>query len=111
MDSKKRTTVQQFIRFFIMFCGITGVAVYLEFLGWRILDSGFSLSQVFEQQFLFGILRTLGGAVIFGGLLLLFGMIPKKLRDWTVSNSITIWSVGAAVFLMCIAGLVLWAYW
>jgi hypothetical protein len=109
MASSKRLIVQNTVAVFIILCLITAVSIYLEFLGWRIQDPDFSLSQLIDKQFLSGVMRTLGGAVFFGILVVLMGLIPKRLRSWTFSRRVWIWSAGATVFLLALTALIMWA--
>lgn len=104
-----RLIVQNPVAVFIILCLITGFSLYLEFLGWRIQNPGFSISQIINWTFLIGALRTASGAVLFGLLIVLLGFIPKQFRAWTLSHRVWIWSAGATVFLLALTALIMWA--
>jgi hypothetical protein len=83
-------------------------SAYLELLGHRILDPDLSITDVWNMIFIAGSLRTAGGSVAMGLLFIAIGYIPKKMREWTKSYWILIWSTGAALFLLVMAGLIYW---
>lgn len=100
-----RATLAILLGLFIVF----GTSIYIELLGWRILYNELSLSQAWNQAFLFGALRTAAGAVLLGLVAVLIGVIPHRIRAWTLTHSLWLWSVGAVVFLSAMVALVMWA--
>lgn len=88
---------------------VLGIAVYIELLGWRILDPELSLARAWSQTFMLGALRTTAGAALFGTLPLLIGTITRRTRRWNLSHPVLLWGIGAGTFLLAIAALVLWA--
>jgi hypothetical protein len=88
---------------------IIGFSVYIELLGWRILAPDFSLSQAWNKAFVFGAIRTMAGAALFGIVPILLGAIPRRTRLWSISNPVLLWTIGAGVFLLAMAALVAWA--
>lgn len=90
---------------------VTGTSVYLEVLGNRIIDPDLSFSDMWGWPFISGSLRTAFGATLMGFLFVLITLIPGRIRDWSRSHSIQIWSAGAALFLLIITFLILWAPW
>lgn len=84
-------------------------SVYVELLGWRIIEPEMRLSDAWSLEFFYGVIRTVAGAAIFGIILLLIGVIPARTRPRSLAWAVLIWSVGAGVFLIAMIALVLWA--
>ena len=85
------------------------VALYLELLGWRIVEPGLSLTEAWGRPFVLGALRTTTGALtlglVFAGFGVLVGRLLPALRifwAWWLA-------AGSALFLLLVAALVAWA--
>ncbi len=93
----------------IAVCIMTGIAFYLELLGWRIINPGLSFSQAWSWPFASGALRTASGAAFVGIIPVVLGMIPRRLRTWTLSHCVLLWCIGAGMFLLGMTALIMWA--
>ncbi|MCC5940321.1 MAG: hypothetical protein JJU37_02180 [Balneolaceae bacterium] len=85
------------------------ISFYLELLGLQIVYHDITLGEAWSIDFIFGALRTASGAAILGILMVLIGMIPRCMRPWIITHAASIWSLGAALFLLLMWLLILWA--
>lgn len=85
------------------------ISFYLELLGLQIVYPDITLGEAWSFDFIFGALRTTAGAVILGIMVLLIGMIPRRMRPWIITHAASVWSLGAALFLLLMWLLILWA--
>lgn len=88
---------------------VLGISVWIELLGWRILEPELFFSQAWNKAFVYGVLRTSAGAALFGIATLLFGTTLPKTKSWALSHAVLLWTFGAGIFLLVMAGLVNWA--
>lgn len=85
------------------------LALYLELLGWRIVEPELSLRQAWSSDLVLGALRTTAGALTLGLVFTAFGLLAGRLLP--VIRIFWVWwfGVGAALFLLLMAALVAWA--
>ncbi|TVR13078.1 MAG: hypothetical protein EA391_14520 [Balneolaceae bacterium] len=88
---------------------VLGISFYLELLGMRIVQPQISLAEAWSFNFFSGAMRTAAGAAIVGVLFILAGLLPRRLRPSMKEHAIYGWSFGAALFLLVIWVLILWA--
>jgi hypothetical protein len=90
-------------------CVVLLLSAYLELLGWRILQPEISLSEVWGRSYLRGVVQTATGAAVLGFLLLLCWTITGRSRRWMLLHPVLLWSIGAGIFLLVMAALIMWA--
>lgn len=83
--------------------------MYIELLGYRILDPDLSMADAWSGPFVAGSFRTAAGSLFTGLLFVAVVLNPRKLRNRTKSYWLLIGSAGATLFLLVMAGLILWA--
>lgn len=85
------------------------MSFYIELLGWRITEAEITFSQAWSHSFISRALLTSTGASLLGLAALAVGMLLPFTRERTKRYLIFIWVAGAAVFLLAMLGLVMWA--
>ena len=94
-------------------CGSVVAVVFasfvVEWFAWGIIKEELTIDVLFTSLFWRGLMETIFGAIFFGFLPLTPIVLFPRSRKWLYPRLSWIWLIGAAFFLLAMAGLIIWA--
>ena len=85
------------------------ISLWLEFKGHQIMNREVTFLQTWSLALLSGALKTTLGATLLGFFVMGISLVIKRFRNRSIAFYMTLWFMGAILFLLAMLMLVLWA--